>query len=37
VAEMNSSGVQNIPLDQAPSALQNALKDDGLKGTGSGH
>ena len=37
VAEMTGTSAKKIPLSQAPEELQNALKDDSLKGTGSGH
>jgi hypothetical protein len=34
---MTSTGVQNIPLDQAPKQLQKAMNVDVLNGTGPGH
>lgn len=36
VAEMTSNGVKNIPLDQAPKALQKAMNVEILNGTGAG-
>jgi hypothetical protein len=37
VAEMTTSSVKNIPLDQAPKQLKKAMNVDVLKGAGSGY